>query len=158
MTGGDEMIESIHFQGVDYTPEDFATFAAAHPEAFLPPPPPVPTLDQVKAGKLEDLEQACRASQEAGVQTSKGLKMRFGQEDIVLVDGVVRYAELKGLSVVPKLIEADGTIHADIPLADGQVIRLEQFEAGYQADEKLRALKTQVQAAETAEAVQAINW
>ena len=152
------MIESIHFQGVDYTPEAFAEFQAGHPEAFLPPVPPAPTLEEVKAGKVFALEQACRASQEAGVQTSKGLKMRFGQEDIVLVDGVVRYAELKGLSVVPKLVEADGTIHADIPLADGQVIRLEQFEAGYQADEKLRALKAQVQSAETAEAVAAINW
>jgi len=152
------MIESIHFQGVDYTPEAFAEFQSAHPEAFLPPAPAVPTLEEVKAGKVWELEQACRASQEAGVQTSKGLKMRFGQEDIVLVDRVVRYAELKGLSVVPKLIEADGTIHTDIPLADGQVIRLEQFEAGYQADEKLRALKAQVQAAETTEAVAAIKW
>ena len=152
------MIESIHFQGVDYTPEAFAEFQQAHPEAFLPPVPPVPTLEEVRAGKVFALEQACRASQEAGVQTSKGLKMRFGQEDIVLVDGVVRYAELKGLSVVPKLIEADGTIHADIPLADGQVIRLEQFEDGYQADEKLRALKAQVQSATTAEAVSAIQW
>ena len=152
------MIESIHFHGVDYTPEAFAEFQQAHPEAFLPPAPPVPTLEEVKTGKIWTLEQAYRAAQGAGVQTSKGLKMRYGQGDIVLVDGVVRYAELKGLSVVPKLIEADGTTHADIPLADGQVIRLEQFEAGYQADEKLRALKAQVQAAETAEAVAAINW
>ena len=37
------MIESIHFQGVDYTPEAFAEFQLSHPEAFLPTSPVRPS-------------------------------------------------------------------------------------------------------------------
>lgn len=150
------MIEKIHFQGTAYTPQEFAAFETAHPEAFLPP---APTLDSIKNQKRSEIHSAYHAAQSVGVPTTPGLVMKYGQNDCVLVDGVVRYAELKGLPVVPKLIEADGTEHVGtISLADGKTIVIEQFEAAYAADERLRALLAMVDAAESAEELEGIAW
>lgn len=150
------MIEKIHFQGTAYTPEEFAAFEAAHPEAFLPP---APTLDSIKNQKRSEIHSAFHAAQNAGVPTTPGLTMKYAQNDCVLVDGVVRYAELKGLPVVPKLIEADGTEHTGtVSLEDGKTIVIEQFEAGYAADERLRLLLNAVDNAATPEEVEAISW
>ena len=150
------MIEKIHFKGVAYTPQEFEAFETAHPEAFLPP---APTLDALKDRKRNEIHSAYHAAQTAGVPTTTGLVMKFGQNDCVLVDGVVRYAELKGLPVVPKLIEADGTEHVGtVSLADGKTIVIEQFEAAYAADERLRSLLALVEAATTPEEVEAILW
>ena len=150
------MIERIHFQGTSYTPQEFAAFEAAHPEAFLPP---APTLDSIKNQKRSEIHSAYHAAQTAGIATTPGLTMKYGQNDCVLVDGVVRYAELKGLPVVPKLIEADGTEHVGVvSLADGKTIVIEQFEAAYAADERLRALLALVDAATTPEELEGITW
>ena len=116
-----------------------------------------PTLEQQRASKLAEIEIACTAAQEAGVLTTPGLTMKFGVNDCTLVDGIVRYAELKGLSTIPKLIEADGTEHTDVSLADGQVIRLEQFEAAYAADAQLTAKKAAIAEADAAD-LAAITW
>jgi len=150
------MIEKIHFQGVAYTPGEFEAFEAAHPEAFLPP---APTLDTLKNRKRNEIHSAYYAAQTAGIATTPGLTMKYAQNDCVLVDGVVRYAELKGLPVVPKLIEADGTEHVGtVSLADGKQIVIEQFEAAYAADERLRVLLALVDAATTPEELEAITW
>lgn len=150
------MIEKIHFQGTSYTPQEFETFQAEHPEAFLPP---APTIDALKNQKRSEIHSAYHAAQAAGVPTTPGLVMKFGQNDCVLVDGVVRYAELKGLPVVPKLIEADGTEHVGtVSLADGKTIVIEQFEAAYAADERLRVLLALVDAATTPEELEGIAW
>ena len=150
------MIEKIHFKGVAYTPEEFETFEAAHPEVFLPP---APTVDALKNQKRNEIHSAYYAAQAAGVLTTPGLTMKYAQNDCVLVDGVVRYAELKGLPVVPKLIEADGTEHVGtVSLADGKTIVIEQFEAAYAADERIRALLALVDAATTPQEVEGITW
>jgi len=150
------MIERIHFQGVSYTPTEFEAFQTEHPEAFLPP---APTLDALKDRKRNEIHSAYHAAQTAGVPTTPGLTMKYGQNDCVLVDGVVRYAELKGLPVVPKLIEADGTEHVGtVSLADGKTIVIEQFEAAYAADERLRALLALVDAATTQDELEGITW
>lgn len=150
------MIEKLYFQGVTYTPGELEAFQAEHPEAFLPP---APTLDTLKDRKRSEIHSAYYAAQTAGVATTLGLTMKYGQNDCVLVDGVVRYAELKGLPVVPKLIEADGTEHVGtVSLADGKTIVIEQFEAAYAADERLRALLALMDAAETADDLEGISW
>jgi hypothetical protein len=152
------MIDHYIVGGIVIPPDQFDAWAAAHPEAFEPPKPPAPTLEQVKAQKIAEFQAQAATEAAAGVLTTPGLRMRYGQEDCVLVDGIVRYTELKGLPVVPKLIEADGTIHTNVTLADGQTIRLEQFEAVYAADERFRALAAQVQAATSVAEVEAITW
>lgn len=125
-------------------------------EVFLPPEP---TLDELKNQKRSEIHSMYHAAQAAGVPTTPGLVMKFGQNDCILVDGVVRYSELKGLSVVPKLIEADGTEHVGIvSLADGKTIVIEQFEAAYAADEKMRTLLELVDAATTPQEVERISW
>jgi hypothetical protein len=122
------------------------------------PTPPVPTLEQAKAAKIAELQRAAYAASQEGIATSPGLKMKYGEQDCVLVDGIVRYAERKGLTTVPKLVEADGTIHTDVTLANGVIISVEQFEAANAMDTKLRDLGAQVMGATTVEDVLAIAW
>lgn len=117
------------------------------------------TLEYLKSAKETEIHIAYENAQKAGVTTTPGLVMKFGQNDCVLVDGVVRYAELKGLPVVPKLIEADGTEHVGtVSLADGKQIVIEQFEAAYAADERIRELQVLVDAATTPEELEEITW
>ncbi|MCF4150567.1 hypothetical protein L2W58_02010 [Dethiosulfovibrio sp. F2B] len=152
------MIERIHFQGTSYTPSEFASYKGAHPEAFLPPEPVEPTIEHLRARKLSELVTAKTQAESSGVTTSIGLTMKYGENDVVLVDGVIRYAELRSLSTIPKLIEADGTIHTDISLTDGKTVLMEQFEAAYAADDRISSLKPQIDAATTADELEAITW
>ena len=152
------MIDHYIVGGIVIPPDQFDAWAAAHPEAFLPPAPPAPTLEQAQAQKINELRTAAAIEAATGVMTTPGLRMRYGQEDCVLVDGIVRYAELKGLTTVPKLIEADGTTHTDVTLSNGKTILIEQFEAANAADSKLRQLAAQVMGATTVEDVLAIAW
>ena len=127
--------------------------------AYVPPEPPEPpTLESLKSAKAAEVRAAYEASQKEGVLTTPGLTMRFGDSDCVAVDGVVRYAELKGLSIVPLLVEADGTNHNDVSLADGKTIVIEQFEAAFQADLTLRGLLSAIAAAETVGDLELIEW
>ena len=127
--------------------------------AYVPPEPPVPpTLESLKSAKEAEIRAACEAAQKAGALTTPGLTMRFGESDCVAVDGVVRYAELKGLPIVPLLVEADGTNHNDVSLADGKTIAIEQFEAAFQADLNLRGLLAAIAAAETVGDLELIEW
>lgn len=127
--------------------------------SYIPPEPPVPpTLESLKSTKEAEVRAAYEAAQKAGALTTPGLTMRFGDSDCVAVDGVVRYAELKGLPIVPLLVEADGTNRNDVSLADGKTIVLEQFEAAFQADLTLRGLLAAIAAAETPEELELIAW
>ena len=148
------MIESIHFQGVDYTPEAFAAFAAAHPEAFLPPVPPVPTLEEAKSAKLEDL---ARFRWQAEVAPFEWQGHRYVSDEV---------AQIKILRATERA-RADSTYTETWKTLDGYVVMTAAdflaLSAAY--EEHVRALfvreaglAAQVQAATTAEAVAAINW
>lgn len=127
--------------------------------AYVPPEPPEPpTLESLKSTKEAEIRAAYEAAQKEGVLTTPGLTMRFGDSDCVAVDGVVRYAELKGLPIVPLLVEADGTSHNDVSLTDGKTIVIEQFEAAFQADLTLRGLLAAIAAAETVDDLELIEW
>ncbi len=168
--GGVIRISDHAFIPLDERNCDYRSFLAWVAEGNAPvPAQPAPwydlvgeqwvgNLERARTAKIAELRQAAYLVSQAGIATSPGLRMKYGEQDCVLVDGVVRYAELKGLSIVPKLIEADGTIHTNVTLADGQTIRLEQFEAAYAADERLRALAAQVQAATSVAEVEAVVW
>lgn len=123
-----------------------------------PEPPQPPTLESLKSTKEAEIRAAYEAAQKEGVLTTPGLTMRFGDSDCVAVDGVVRYAELKGLPIVPLLVEADGTNHNDVSLTDGKTIVIEQFEAAFQADLTLRGLLAAISAAETVDDLELIEW
>ena len=121
--------------------------------AFSPP------FDRMKDEKRAQLIAAASAAQTSGILTSVGLTMKYGTMDCLLVDGVVRYSEMRGLPVVAKLIEADGTEHVGtVPLADGKTIVMEQFEAAYAADAKLQDLLDDVEDAETPDDLEVIVW
>ena len=148
------MIESIHFGGVTYTPEAFEAFAAAHPEAFLPPVPPVPTLEEAKSARLEDL---ARSRWQAEVSPFEWQGHRYVSDEA---------AQIKILRAVEKA-KADSTYTETWKTLDGYVAMVAAdflaLSAAY--EEHVRGLfvreaqlAAQVQAAETAEAVAAVQW
>ena len=148
------MIESIHFQGVDYTPEAFAEFQAAHPEAFLPPVPPTPTLEEVKASKLSSL---AFSRWQAEVAPFLWQGHRYVSDEA---------AQIKILRAVEKA-KADPAYTETWKTLDGYVAMTAAdylaLSAAY--EEHVRGLfvreaqlAAQVQAAETVKAVAAINW
>ena len=118
-----------------------------------------PPFDKMKAEKLAQIMGAAAQAEMDGILTSVGLTMKYGMMDCLMVDGVVRYSEMKGYPVVAKLVEADGAEHiGTVSLSDGKAIVIEQFEAAYAADERLRALLAMVEAATVAAELEAITW
>lgn len=148
------MIESIHFHGVDYTPEAFAAFEQAHPEAFLPPPPPVPTLEEAKSAKLEEL---ARFRWQAEVAPFEWQGHRYVSDEA---------AQIKILRAVEKS-KADAAYTDTWKTLDGYVLMAAAdflaLSAAYEEHARglfvrEAGLAAQVQAATTAEAVAAIQW
>lgn len=118
-----------------------------------------PPLEEKRKQRLEQLRAYAEEEQLSGVATSVGLTMKYGTQDCFLVDGVIRYSEMKGMPVVVKLVEVDGTEHiGTIPIADGKTILMEQFEAAYALDETVKDLENQLLAAKTLEALDQITW
>ena len=153
------MVESIHFQGVDYTPEAFAEFQAAHPEAFLPPVPPTISLDHLKEGKLRELESACLADQRAGVITSLGIKMAYEDKDITAVDGIVRFTERRQLEKIPLIVSSDNVQYENrFSPAQGYTLSEEMFSAKLSAYKKLKLLSAQVMSATSEDEIKLIAW
>lgn len=139
---------------VDITGRNDIAVGWTHTDGVFSPP-----FDRMKEEKRAQLMAAAAAAQAAGVLTSVGLTMKYGTMDCLLVDGVVRYSEMKGLPVVTKLIEADGTEHVGtVPLADGKTIVMEQFEAAYADDAKLQDLLDDVEDAEVPDGLEVIMW
>lgn len=153
------MIESICFKGVTYTPSEFAAFQTAHPEAFLPP---APTLDQTKDIKRGEIHNAYAQALAPGVEAMPtahaGKRFSLAEQSITRFDGAIRAAELAGLTSVPYLYTIDDAKIADIPLATAKEGLLACWNAAAQADERLRARLAAIDAATTAEAVEAITW
>jgi hypothetical protein len=118
-----------------------------------------PPLAERQRLKLLQLQMYAEEEQRKGVMTSVGLRMKYGSQDCFLVDGAIRYSELKGLPAVVKLIEADGTEHTGtVFIADGKTILIEQFEAAYALEELVKTIEQQIRAAETIEALDRIVW
>ena len=148
------MIESIHFQGVDYTPEAFAEFQAAHPEAFEAPKPQPPTLAEAKAQKLQEIAWA-RLQAEIGGVTVAGATIRTDRESQAMITG----AALKAIQDTAYICTWKGepgwvTLTAQQVLGIADAVRA-HVQGCFDREAGLAA---QVQAAETVEAVQAINW
>lgn len=154
------VIEQVREDGairrVDSDHAGYVEWAASNvvPEVAYQPP----SLESLKAAKLAEIRSACEAGYVAGVLTSSGLTMMYAEKDLTKVDGVIRFAELQGLDVVPLLVEADGTTHTDITVADGKAILAEMFAASLAAYQKLALTTAAIEAATTAEQMEAVTW
>lgn len=151
------MIESICFKGVTYTPTEFEAFRAANPDAFLPPPPYVPTLEERKAWKRDEIAAAWRNDIETVGMPVEGydFSVDYDIEDALIWQNAIEFLEPTATEVEVRGIE--NGFHV-IPRALFESIPATQKVYYAQQLQKKWALQKAVDAAETAEDVEAITW
>ena len=147
------MIESIHFQGVDYTPEAFAEFQQVHPEAFLSPAPAM-TFAEKKEAKVLAL-RADRYREETSGVSAGDVTIATDRESQAMITG----AALMALQDPTYTCEWQGS-NGWTDLTAAEVIGVAQLVRDHvqRCFAKCRALELQVAAAETEEQLEAIAW
>ena len=151
------MIEQIHFQGTSYTPSDFASYKESHPEAFLPPTPYVPTLEERKAWKKNEIAAAWRNDIEAVGMPVEGydFAVDYDIEDALIWQNAIEFLDPTATEVEVRGIE--NGFHV-IPRALFESIPAAQKAHYAQQLQKKWALQKAVDAAETVEELEAITW
>lgn len=151
------MIERIHFQGVSYTPTEFEAFRAANPDAFLPPPPYVPTLEERKAWKRDEIAAAWRNDIEAvGMPVEGyGFSVDYDIEDALIWQNAIEFLDPTATEVEVRGI---GNGFHVIPRALFESIPAMQKAYYAQQLQKKWTLQKAVDAATTEADVEAITW
>lgn len=152
------MIETITFAGQHYTPSEFASYKQAHPEAFLPPEPYVPTFEEMKARKLSEIATARYVSETGGVDVSMGdatVTIRTDRESQAMITG----AALKATSDAEyscrwKTVQGFISVSAAQIVAVADAVR-DHVQASFDREAELVGL---VDAATTVEELEAIAW
>ena len=151
------MIESVIFNGVTYTPTEFEAFRAANPDAFLPPAPYVPTLEERKAWKRDEISTAWRNDIEAvGMPVEGyGFAVDYDVEDALIWQNASDFLDPAATEVEVRGIE--NGFHV-IPRALFEAIPAMQKAHYAQQLQRKWALQKAVDAAETTEELEAISW
>ena len=151
------MIERIHFQGVSYTPTEFEAFRAANPDAFLPPEPYVPTLEERKAWKRDEISAAWRNDIETVGMPVEGydFSVDYDVEDALIWQNASDFLDPAATEVEVRGIE--NGFHV-IPRALFEAIPAMQKAHYAQQLQRKWALQKAVDAAETVEELEAITW
>ncbi len=152
------MIESITFNGQHYTPSEFVSYKEAHPEAFLPPEPYVPTFEDLKSRKLAEIATARYIAETGGVDVAMGettVTIRTDRESQAMITG----AALKATSDAEyscrwKTVQGFVTVSAAQIVAVADAVR-DHVQASFDREAELVAL---VDAAETVETLEAVTW
>lgn len=116
--------------------------------------PPVPTLEEKKAVRLDALEANWFAAMEEGFTSKSGIPIPCGQIDVVMWDKGLARAAKKGR--VEKVVDAKGKVYSDIPAATVQALVDERDEWLYQLWLKKLDRRAAIQAA-TAETIDAME-
>lgn len=155
------MIETIVFNGTTYTPAEFATFAAEHPEAFLPPRAPEPTLDERKAWKKAEITDAYAAALAQGIEAFPedypGKFFSIREESIGRFAVALQKAEAANQATLP-LYTLDDELLPATPVATAKAGFIACFDAASDIDARYRILMKAIDAATSAEEVEALEW
>ncbi len=155
------MIERIQFQGVSYTPAEFEAFRAANPDAFLPPAPYVPTLDERKAWKKAEITDAYAAALAPGIEAFPedypGKFFSIREESIGRFAVALQKAEAANQATVP-LYALDDELLPAVPVATAKAGFITCFDAASALDARYRILMKNIDAATSAEEVEALEW
>ena len=155
------MIESVIFNGVTYTQTEFATFAAEHPEAFLPPAPPEPTLTARKAWKKTEIDAAYAQALSVGVEAMPsdypGKIFSIQEPSIGRFAVALQKAEAANQATLP-LYTLDDELLPAVPVATAKVGFIACFDAAAALDARYRILMKDIDAATSAEEVEALEW
>lgn len=123
-----------------------------------PPPPPEPSLDELKEMKLAEIKQAYENFEATGTVTvSLGYPIQCGQLHAQKFDGAVRYAEQMNQDTI-YITDANDETHYDVPIADAKKALLEVTAQSLKAHALKQTLRSQVEAAQSKEDIEAIKW
>lgn len=154
------MIETVVFNGVTYTPEEFEAFAAEHPEAFLPQVP-VPTLDEAKEAKRHEISEAFAHAVSVGIEAMPdvypGKLFSIQEISIGRFAVALQRAEAANQSTVA-LYTINDELLDDVPFAAAKDGFVACFDAAAVIDAKYRALMKAIDLATSIEELEAVTW
>lgn len=151
------MIERIHFKGTSYTPSEFEAYRLAHPEAFLPPAPYVPTLEERKAWRRDEIAAAWRNDIESvGMPVEGyGFAVDYDIDDALIWGNAIEFLDPAATEVEVRGIE--NGFHV-IPRALFESIPAMQKAYYAQQLQRKWSLQKAIDAATTTAAVEVITW
>lgn len=167
----DEDTERLLSDGArELTPEEIAAAGMAGYEHLVSPsnttisedgsitftPPEPPSLEEVKTKKLEELRTAWLAAEENGVvQSSLGFPIDATERSNRDIDGLIKEMEASG-GEKTLFCDAVNVFH-EVTLADLKTMQLEVIRHGQAIYARKWELRTAIEGAETAEAVESVE-
>jgi hypothetical protein len=111
----------------------------------------------LKSKQKQKISKAHLAVIGGSVEVSLGFPMQFDLRDITMVRYAIEFASA-ALQEAIYLTDAENVNHADISIANAEIVLMEMGNAYTQAHARKQALRKLIDDAETPEAVHKINW
>lgn len=141
--------------------EEFAevdAFAREHPELVQHEQPlPLPTLEELKTNKLNELESSFNTRVSGSVTINPGgYLMQFDTSDSLKMQGAITLMETTG-QTEGYLTQADDTTIYHVPLATMKAVLVEMLAAYAQCHARKQELRSQINAAKNEDELNAIE-
>lgn len=114
-------------------------------------------LAAAKAAKKAEMSAAFNAHIAGSIAVSLGYPMQFDTLDTLMVRGAIELAQANEQTSL-YLTDANDVTHEGVSIADAQTTLMEMMAAFAQAHAKKQTLRAQIDAAQTVEAVEAVEW
>lgn len=135
------------------------TYALAHPdEVIIETPPSPPTLEELKTRKNFEISAAFNDCVAGNTMTTLGFPMQFNVQDCNMVDGAVRLMEMTEQTTDTGYLTDANNVNHEATYTQMKQTLTEMLAAFAAAHAKKQELRAAVEAATTAEAVEAIAW
>ena len=115
------------------------------------------TLDEAKAAKKQEIAAAFGAHIAGSVMVTLGYPMQFDTRDTLMVRGAIELAQANEQTAL-YLTDALDVTHEGVSIAEAQATLMEMMAAFAQAHAKKQTLRAQIDAAQTVEDVEAVEW
>jgi len=116
-----------------------------------------PALDEIKNAKIAEINEAFDAHVAGRTSISLGWDMQFNKNDLVMVDGAVRYLEMTG-GVEGYLTDADNINHYGLSIQQMKQAALEMTGAHMQAHAHKQQLRDLINSATSIESLSGVVW
>lgn len=117
----------------------------------------VADLDAAKAAKKAEIAAAFDAYIAGSVMVTLGYPMQFDTRDTLMVRGAIELAQATEQATL-YLTDANDVTHEGVSIAEAQATLMEMMAAFAQAHAKKQTLRGQIDAAQTVEDVEAVEW
>ena len=146
-----------------YSPEGNAEVWASKPDGYYTPaewtalhPEPLPTLEEVRENKLDELAYSFNARVSGFITTTSGYKMQFNTSDSIKMQGAIQLLEATG-ATEGYLTQADDTTVYHVPLDVMKTVLIEMMSAFAACHARKQELRAQINAAQNVEELNAIR-